>query len=222
MGKKSDEGKKRNIEINVESPDDTTEATVEQTESDEVVAETTDEKESERKISVDEKSEEQIIDDYKQKVSELEDRHLRLVAEFDNYKKRTARQFEDIIKNSGEKIIVPLLEVIDNFERALASASEGTDFNALHEGMELTYQQINDILKREGVEPIDAVGESFDPNLHEAMLQVNSDKYPEGVIAQEISRGYKLNGRVIRFSKVAVSAGAGDNDDKPEKDDKAE
>ncbi len=197
MEKKSDESGKRNIEINVEPTEETVEAA--------------DEREMEEAALEDEAvtpedTTESIIDEYKDKVKELEDRHIRLVAEFDNYKKRTARQFEDLIKSSGEKIILSLLDVIDNFERALEVSSKNADFKSLHQGMELTYQQLYDVLKREGVERIKAVGEPFDPNLHEAMLQVESDEYPEGVIAQEISRGYKLNGRVIRFSKVAVSA----------------
>jgi molecular chaperone GrpE len=197
MGKKTDEGNKRNIEINVEPAEET--------------VGTTDEQDIEETAPVEEtasqeKSVEQRIDEYKEEIKKLEDRHLRLAAEFDNYKKRSARQFEDLIRSSGEKIIISLLDVIDNFERALEAASTSTDFKALYQGMELTYQQLYDVLKKEGVEPIKAVGEIFDPNLHEAMMQIESDEYPEGVIAQEISRGYKLNGRVIRFSKVAVSA----------------
>ena len=198
MGKKTNESKKRNIEIDEEIPSESAEEVAADENAEEVI--------SEEETAPAEKSDEQIIEEYKEKIKELEDRHLRLAAEFDNYKKRIARQFEEIIRSSGEKIIISLLEVIDNFERALEAASNGTDFKALHEGMELTYQQLYDILKKEGVEPIKAVGETFDPNLHEAMMQVESDEFPEGVIAQEILRGYKLNGRVIRFSRVAVSA----------------
>jgi molecular chaperone GrpE len=197
MEKKSDESSKRNIEINVEPTEETVEAAEERE---------MEETNLEDEVAPQEETTESIIDEYKDKIKELEDRHIRLVAEFDNYKKRTARQFEDLIKSSGEKIILSLLDVIDNFERALEVSSKNADFKSLHQGMELTYQQLYDVLKREGVEPIKAVGEPFDPNLHEAMLQVASDEYPEGVIAQEISRGYKLHGRVIRFSKVAVSA----------------
>ena len=204
MGKKTDKGKKWNIKINDENPAETAEPSVEESPKEEPRVE-----ESE----LEEKPDEEIIEEYKNKVQELEDRHLRLAAEFENYKKRMARQFEDIIKSSGEKIIIPILEVIDNFERALEAVTNGTDFTALHEGMELTYQQLYEILKKEGVEPIKAVGETFDPNLHEAMMQVESDEYPDGVIAEEISRGYKLNGRVIRFSKVAVSAQKSDKEE---------
>ncbi len=209
MGKKTDESKKRNIEIEEENPAESAEVAANEDE-EEVI--------SEEETAPAEKSDEQIIEEYKEKIKELEDRHLRLAAEFDNYKKRIARQFEDIIKSSGEKIIISLLEVLDNFERALDAASNGTDFKALHEGMELTYQQLYDILKKEGVEPIKAVGEKFDPNLHEAMLQVESDEFPEGVIAQEILRGYRLNGRVIRFSRVAVSAPCPDKRQEDKKD----
>ncbi len=210
MGKKTNESKKRNIEIDEEIPSESAEEVAADENAEEVI--------SEEETAPAEKSDEQIIEEYKEKIKELEDRHLRLAAEFDNYKKRIARQFEEIIRSSGEKIIISLLEVIDNFERALEAASNGTDFKALHEGMELTYQQLYDILKKEGVEPIKAVGETFDPNLHEAMMQVESDEFPEGVIAQEILRGYKLNGRVIRFSRVAVSAPQSDKRQEDKKD----
>jgi molecular chaperone GrpE len=102
------------------------------------------------------------------------------------------------------------LEVADNFERALEAASNSADFKSLHSGTELIYQHLLDVLEKEGVEPIKAVGEKFDPALHEAVMQIESDDYPEGVIAQEMTKGYKLKGRVIRFSKVVVSKGGPD------------
>ena len=209
MGKKADEGKKRNIKINDENLAEAAGSSVDKSSKEETPAE---------ESAPEEKSEKQIIEEYRDKVQELEDCHLRLAAEFENYKKRIARQFEDMIKSSGEKIIIPVLEVIDNFERAFEAASNSTDFKVLQEGMELTYQQLFEILKKEGVEPIKAVGETFDPNLHEAMMQVESDEYAEGVIVQEISRGYKLNGRVIRFSRVAVSAQKPDKEEEEKKD----
>jgi molecular chaperone GrpE len=154
-----------------------------------------------------EKTGEQIIEEYAARVKELEDKYLRLAAEFDNFKKRTARQFEDIIKSSSERIIVELLEVVDNFERALDAGAKAADFASLKAGTQLIYQHLLDILKKQGLEVIDAVGKHFDPKLHEAMMQVDDDESPEGTVVQEIVRGYKLNGKVIRFSKVAVSTG---------------
>jgi molecular chaperone GrpE len=201
MRKKAEEKNKVDIEINDKKPTGTDSQS-----EDNDIKEPTDKNETTNKETApEEKSDEQIIAEYKEKVQELEDRYLRLAAEFENYKKRTSRQFEGIIKNSNEKIITSILEVVDNFERALEVASKSVDFKAFREGTELVYQHLSEILKKEGVETIDAVGEKFDPNLHEAMMQVESDEYPEGVVIQEISRGYKLNGKVVRFSKVAVS-----------------
>ena len=139
-----------------------------------------------------------------------------MAAEFDNYKKRTSRQFEEILKNSNENIIIDLLEVIDNFERALAAASESADYKSLHSGTELIYQSLFDLLKKQGLKPIGAVGEKFNPSLHEAMMQMESDEYPEGIVMQEMVKGYTLNGKVIRYAKVIVSKGPADGDQESE------
>jgi molecular chaperone GrpE len=210
MGKKEKrKNTKENSEVEVEiksskaKNQDTVESETDERDIEQTTPETTEEKTSE-----------QIIAEYEDKLEELNDSHLRLAAEFDNYKKRTARQFEDIIKNSSVNIISQILEVVDNLERALESSSKTDDFKALQTGAEMIYQQLYDILKKEGLEPIKSVGENFDPNLHEAMMQAESEEYPEGVIISEMVKGYKLNGKVIRFSKVIVSSGNKDNEDK--------
>ncbi len=156
-----------------------------------------------------EKSPEQIIEELEEKIKEQEDRYLRSVAEFDNYKKRNARLYESMIQLARESLISPLLEVVDNFERALES-SDNSDPKRLQQGTRLIYQQLNELLKKEGVEPIEAVGQEFNPNLHEAMMPIESDEYPEGIIVEEMTRGYKMKGKVIRFSKVVVSKGKAD------------
>jgi molecular chaperone GrpE len=144
---------------------------------------------------------------------EIEDRLLRLAAEFDNYKKRTAREFQSIIKNANEELISRLVETLDNFQRALESASRSnstknsSDFESFHKGVELIYQHFGDILAKEGLKEIRAVGEPFDPHLHEAVMQQESEEYPEGVIMDEISKGYILNDKVIKHSRVIVSKG---------------
>lgn len=153
-----------------------------------------------------EKSAEEIIGEYEQKLKEMDDRYLRLAAEFDNYKKRNARLYETMVQAARESIILPILEVVDNYERALESA-DNSEFESLLEGTKLIHQQLTELLQKEGIEPIKAIGEEFDPNLHEAMMQIESDEYPEGVIAQEVRRGYRLNGKVVRHSRVAVSKG---------------
>jgi len=163
---------------------------------------------------VKEKGTEEIVAEYEAKLTEQNDRFLRLAAEFDNYKKRSARQYEDLVRYSSEKIIVPMLEVLDNFERALEAASKSSDYKALLSGAELIYQQFFDILKKEGVEPIEAVGKEFDPGLHEAVMQAESEEYPEGVVVQEVLKGYRLHDKVIRFARVVVSKGRGGDEKK--------
>lgn len=144
---------------------------------------------------------------------ELEDRLLRVAAEFDNYKKRSVREFQSIVKNANEELITQLVETLDNFQRALDSASRSNstknsgDFDGFHKGVELIYQHFKDILAKEGLKEIKAIGEPFDPHLHEAVMQQESDKFPEGTVMDEISKGYMLNDKVIKHTKVVVSKG---------------
>ncbi|RKX22355.1 MAG: nucleotide exchange factor GrpE [Candidatus Zixiibacteriota bacterium] len=178
-------------------------------EKEEIAGEDTEEKPDdnlETEPEPEEKTPEQIIEDLKAEIKEQEDRYLRLFAEFDNYKKRNARLYESLVQSARENFVLPLLEVVDNFERALES-SDNPDPKRFQEGTRLIYQQLKELLKKEGVEPIEAVGREFNPNLHEAMIQVESDEYPEGIIVEEMTRGYKLKEKVIRFSRVAVSKG---------------
>jgi len=135
---------------------------------------------------------------------ELEDRLLRLAAEFDNYKKRTVREFENIVKNANENLILDLIDILNNFSRALESPQNNQDLTGFKTGVELIYAQMKNLLNKEGLEEIPAKGEKFDPALHEAVMQMESDQ-EEGIILQEVNKGYKLNGKVIRHSQVVVA-----------------
>lgn len=154
-----------------------------------------------------------------EQVAKLDDQLLRAAAEFDNYKKRTARRFEQIIQSGQDHILLELLEVMDNFERAMAPNGEQDDPNAYREGMLLIYEQLKTLLGKHELTPIEAVGKPFDPKLHEAMMQTDSDEYPEGTVAIEVAKGYRQGDRVIRHSKVGVVRAAetespnDDNDD---------
>jgi molecular chaperone GrpE len=141
------------------------------------------------------------------RIAELEDRLLRNAAEFDNYRRRTARQFEEISKSATDKLVGEFLEVLDNFERAKLHAGEKADVASLTKGMELIHGQMNALLAKNGITPIEAIGKPFDPNLHEALMQVETKEYPEGTIALEMAKGYQQGTRVIRHSKVGVSTG---------------
>lgn len=148
---------------------------------------------------------------YEEKIAELEarlkdgdDKYLRLAAEFDNFRKRTARQFEEMSQAGRVRVITQLLDVLDNFQRALEAAAGSNNYGGLLDGMRLIYKNLYDILTREGLEPIEALGKPFDPNLHEAIMQMESDEYPEGSVVQEIVKGYKIGDKILRHSRVAV------------------
>lgn len=147
------------------------------------------------------------LDDAKTKSEEAINKMMRLAAEFDNYKKRSAREHENIRKYASENIIKEMLPIVDNFERAIESANESSDFNSFLDGIRLILNQMINLLGKEGVQQIKAVGEVFNPNIHEAVLHIASDEYPENIIVQELQKGYILNDRVIRPAMVAVSKG---------------
>jgi molecular chaperone GrpE len=147
------------------------------------------------------------LDELKAKVVELDEQRLLSLADFDNYKKRMARQFEDVVRTANDRLLCQILDVTDNFERALQHAGDGSDAVAQRKGMELIYNQLMDVLRQYQLEPIPALGQPFDTNLHEALLHVESDTYDDGIVSQEIVRGYRIGDRVIRFAKVGVSKG---------------
>ena len=138
------------------------------------------------------------------------DKMMRLAADFDNYKKRNAKEYENIRKYAAENIIKELIPIVDNFERAIESANESKDVNSLLGGIKLILNQMMNLLEKEGVIRIKAVGEIFDPNIHEAVMHIASDEYPENVVMQELQKGYILRDRVIRPAMVAVSKGSKD------------
>jgi molecular chaperone GrpE len=142
-----------------------------------------------------------------EQAKELEDRLLRLAAEYDNYRKRTAREFEAICQSANENLISKLLDTMDNFERALDAAKNSNDYDSFRKGVELIYTHLKELLKKEGLREIDAVCKPFDPNFHEAVTQCESDEHDEGIVADQMCKGYMLNEKLLRPSKVVVSKG---------------
>ena len=145
----------------------------------------------------------------KVQVEELDARLLRTLADFDNFRKRTARRHEELIQSANDRLISELLEVMDNFERALQHVEEDNNSEAIRKGTKLIYTQMKDLLDKYQVQPIEVVGKPFDPLLHEALMQIESEEYDEGIVALEMTRGYRIGDRVLRHSKVGVSRGAG-------------
>jgi molecular chaperone GrpE len=138
-------------------------------------------------------------------LEETKDRFLRGLADFDNYKKRVTREREQLVRCANEDLIKRMLEVVDNLERALAAASETEDLEGFKKGVELIYKHLREVLTKEGLCPIACLGEAFDPNFHEAVMALEKEGEEPEKIIEEIQKGYTLDGRVIRPSKVVVS-----------------
>lgn len=140
----------------------------------------------------------------KQKVGELEDRVRRQMAEFDNFRKRTDKEKTAMYEIGAKSVIEKILPVVDNFERGLASVSEEDKGNGFADGMQMIYKQLMTELENLGVKPIEAVGQEFNPDYHNAVMQVESEEYETGVVAQELQKGYMYRDSVVRHSMVAV------------------
>ncbi len=148
------------------------------------------------------------------KVTELEDQKLRIMADFDNFRRRTARQMDETARAATDKLILEVIEIADNFDRALKHASEAVDVESLRKGMELIQNQILAMLGRYDIKPLESVGQPFDPNKHEALLQVATTDFPEGTVALEVNKGFVQGDRVVRYAKVGVSTGSEDKGQK--------
>ena len=143
-------------------------------------------------------------DALKEKVEELEDKVKRQMAELDNFRKRSEKEKNAMFETGAKSVIEKILPVVDNFERGLATIPEEEKGSPFAEGMEMIYRQLIGELEKMEVKPIPAVGEEFDPALHNAVMQVESDEYESGVIAQELQKGYTYRDSVVRHSMVAV------------------
>lgn len=142
------------------------------------------------------------------------ERFLRLAADFDNYKKRVARDSEEVARGVTVRLLRSLIEIIDNFERAQASDAGVNNDESFRKGIDLIYQQFSALLTREGVTAIESLGKPFDPNLHEAVMQTPSDQFDDGMVCHEVQKGYLLDSRVIRHAQVIVSIGKPQADEK--------
>ena len=142
---------------------------------------------------------------FKQKIEELEDRVKRQMAEFENFRKRTEKEKAAMYEVGAKSVIEKILPVVDNFERGLGSIPEEERGGAFAEGMNMIYKQLVGELDKLGVKPIEALGKEFNPEFHNAVMQVASEEYESGVIAQELQKGYTYHDVVVRHSMVAVT-----------------
>jgi molecular chaperone GrpE len=134
---------------------------------------------------------------------------LRSQADFENYKKRSAREKEQAIKFANSSLLQRLVSIIDNFELGLAAAKEQGETSPIYSGMVLVQKQLNDLLAENGLQSIEAEGKKFDPNEHEAIAHEPSDEVPEGNVVRQTRRGYRFKDRLLRPAKVVVSSGRG-------------
>ena len=143
----------------------------------------------------------------KQQLADANDRNLRLMAEFENFRRRNAKEQLELIETANGKLLEKLSEVQDNFERAFAAENKAKDLEAFEKGMQMIYNQFAKVLTDAGLEQIDPTGKEFDPNCHEALMQQPSETIPEGHVVTVFQKGYKLKNKILKTAKVIVSSG---------------
>ncbi|KGP73144.1 nucleotide exchange factor GrpE [Pontibacillus yanchengensis] len=145
------------------------------------------------------------VEQLRQEKDETYQRLLRLQADYDNFRRRSQKERENDLKYKSQDLVEELLPIVDNFERALQTDVQDDSAKSFVEGMNMVYRQLKDALNKQGVEEIPAVGEEFDPNMHQAVMQVDDENYGSNVVVEELQKGYKLKDRVIRPSMVKVN-----------------
>lgn len=142
-----------------------------------------------------------------QQVAELNDKYLRLFAEFDNFKRRTQKERVELLQTAGKDIVISLLPVLDDFERAIKATEKSTEVAPVREGIELVQTKLKSILSQKGLKEIESLNTPFDTDLHEAITQIPSPtEEQKGKVIDELEKGYTLNDKVVRFAKVVVGA----------------
>ena len=178
---------------------------IESGEPEDVIDETSEPEVEPAKLAADIALLQEELERLKTDVDESHNRYLRALADFDNFRKRQREETVRRAELAREEIILKLLPILDNFERALAAAEEQHSYDSLVAGVSLTLRQVREMLAREGVEPIEAVGQEFNPELHEAMMRVETDEYADNTVVDELEKGYVINGKVLRPSRVRVA-----------------
>lgn len=168
----------------------------------EVVNETAEQVDNQSETIEEELTEEEKL---KKEVQELNDKYLRIYSEFENYRRRTAKERLELLKTAGQDILAALLPVVDDFDRAVKTQETSEDLTSLKEGMTLVHNKLHNTLQQKGLKAFDSIGKEFDSDYHEAITKIPApDKKLKGKIVDEIEKGYMLNDKVIRFAKVVV------------------
>jgi len=148
----------------------------------------------------------QELEQAKKQADENYQRYVRTQADFDNFRKRTQKEREEFAQYASAKLLEQLLPVIDNFERAIAASKDGKDYDALAKGVDMIFRQFVQVLESEGLKAMETVGQPFNPDYHQAVMQVESEEHEEGTIVEELQKGYTLKDRVLRPAMVKVSS----------------
>jgi molecular chaperone GrpE len=146
-----------------------------------------------------------LLQELNEKLAEITDKHLRLQAEFDNFRKRTLKEKAELIKSGGESILINIIPIVDDFERALVSLKDVPDNDAGKTGTQLIYSKFSEFLKQNNIKEIDAINQDFNVDLHEAITKIPApDENLKGKVVDVLQKGYMLNDKVIRFAKVVI------------------
>jgi len=145
------------------------------------------------------------VQELQAQLDESQQRLLRTQADFDNFRRRTRQEKEEFTKYASQKLIEQLLPVVDNFERAMSASHENKDFEALFKGIEMISRQLEQVLAAEGLSVMQTVGQPFDPELHQAVMREESTEHEEGIVTEELQKGYMLKDKVLRPAMVKVS-----------------
>ncbi|MGN7414185.1 nucleotide exchange factor GrpE [Paenibacillus sp. SAF-068] len=142
----------------------------------------------------------------KAEAEEQQQRYVRAQADFDNFRRRTQKEKEELAKYASMKLVTELVPVIDNFERAMATVPEGAEVESFSKGMQMIFRQLETVMNNEGLTAMESVGQPFNPEFHQAIMQVESDEYEEGIVVEEVQKGYMLKDKVLRPAMVKVSS----------------
>lgn len=164
--------------------------------------EVAEEKQMEQEVKTPEEAENESL---RAEIEKLKGDYIRKVAEVENFKKRVQREKEDFMKYSSEKLVIKLLDAVDNLERGIGASKDSKDFDGLVKGVEMTLDQIHTLLDTEGVTPLETIGKEFDPYEHHAMMQEESEEFADNTVMMEFQKGYKMKDKVIRPAMVKVA-----------------
>jgi len=146
-----------------------------------------------------------VVEQLNKQLDEANNKLLRVQADYDNFRKRTQKEKEELAKYASAKLVENLLPAIDNFDRALAASAASGDYEALAKGLEMIYRQLLNTMEAEGLAAMEAVGTPFNPEFHQAVMTVETDEFEEGIVVEELQKGYMLKDKVIRPAMVKVS-----------------